>query len=986
MKRKLKTFTFNLSLKKNILSDLIAASVFFMLVTISQIAMAGTTGKISGNVKDAQTGEPLIGASVLIEGTKLGGVTNIDGDYTIINISPGTYRVKARYVGYQDKVVSDVGVRADYTTKVDFDLSSKDIQANEITVVAERPLVTKDQTSSAAVIGSQQIKALPIDNIDQVTQLQAGVVGGHFRGGRKGEVAYLVDGLSVTDVFDGNDGREGSIGVETSNVQELQVITGTFNAEYGQALSGVVSIVTKEGDSKYAGGLTLYGGDYVSGRTSIFQNINNINPISSRNIDANLSGPVPGLGNLLTFYAAGRYFNNDGYLYGTRQYEPTDLRSKEDPRNPYGPTYMEIAGLFDTDAAGNILPDANGHAKIDRQHGKVVYVPYDPTNATLYNVFNGYNNFGTGNNAQVAENPYREYSTQAKLTFKPSATFKVAYNLLYQDETFHGYNHEWSLNPDGDLQQFRTTFTNYLTSTYTLNNNAFLTAGLSRFYTAYKQYVYANANDPRYQNPVIDQDVSGSEPYNNGAMFVAGGTQPDRQNRSTTSYIAKTEFTTQASQVHLIKMGAELRQHELMYDDYSLANDPNTNQIVIPSPSQFGHELYTVKPTEFSAYIQDKMEFKDFIVNIGLRYDYFDPAAFVPRDITDPSYTTTDASLRRKPDSLYLANNGTLDRTRRASIKYAFSPRLGIAFPINEKGVFHFSYGHFFQLPKFELLYHNLLYKFTAADAATTVQDPFGNADLKPQQTVQGEIGVQQQIGKDISLDVTMYFRDIRDLAGTQEVDNFFGGGRYYRYTNSDFGYVRGVVVSVTKRLSNNFNFSVDYTFQIAQGSSSDPAAAAAARNSGALPETQIGTLDFDQRHTLNTTLAYSNQDWTASLIGRYGSGFPYTPDQSTVPGGVSQFLQNSALKPSTFSVDVRASHDIKFGATKITVFTQIYNLFDAANPVDVFNTTGQPDYTLDIVRRAGSLQPLNSLDSYYNIPSFYAEPRRIVLGATVNF
>lgn len=162
-------------------------------------AVLGTTGKIVGTVIDANTKEPLIGARVVVEGTTLGANTDINGNYVILNVPPGVYKVRASYVGYQTKVVTNVRVKADYTERVDFALALEDVRTEEIVVKAERPLVIKDQTYSAAVVGAEEIQALPVEDINQVIGIQAGVVGGSFRGGRRNEVAYLVDGISVTD-------------------------------------------------------------------------------------------------------------------------------------------------------------------------------------------------------------------------------------------------------------------------------------------------------------------------------------------------------------------------------------------------------------------------------------------------------------------------------------------------------------------------------------------------------------------------------------------------------------------------------------------------------------------------------------------------------------------------------------------------------------------------------------------------------------------
>src|SRR5207253_98179 len=148
---------------------------------------------------------------------------------------------------------------------LDLQLASTVVEASpEIVITAERPVIRKDLTSSEARVDAQQIHTLPVSEVSQILSLQSGVTvdpggGIHIRGGRTSEVAYWVDGVSVSDVYDGGQ----SVQVDNNAVQELQVISGTFNAEYGQAMSGIVNIVTKDGGQQYHFNLSSYTGTYA---------------------------------------------------------------------------------------------------------------------------------------------------------------------------------------------------------------------------------------------------------------------------------------------------------------------------------------------------------------------------------------------------------------------------------------------------------------------------------------------------------------------------------------------------------------------------------------------------------------------------------------------------------------------------------------------------------------------------------------------------
>ncbi|RMH61802.1 MAG: TonB-dependent receptor, partial [Bacteroidetes bacterium] len=240
--------------------------VLGFLMLLGGPAAAQTTGKIAGRVVDAATGEPLPGVNVLIEGTTQGTATNIDGEYVIIGVRPGVYTVVASFVGFATERREGVQVNVDLTTTVDFQLREEVFEGEEVVVTAEQISVRKDLTSSEARVTAETIDRLPVQEVSQVLSVQAGITdrggGFHIRGGRTSEVTVMVDGVPVTDSYDGST----SVQLENEGIQELQVISGTFNAEYGNAMSGVINVVTKEGRGDRVGGsFEVYSGSYVVG-------------------------------------------------------------------------------------------------------------------------------------------------------------------------------------------------------------------------------------------------------------------------------------------------------------------------------------------------------------------------------------------------------------------------------------------------------------------------------------------------------------------------------------------------------------------------------------------------------------------------------------------------------------------------------------------------------------------------------------------------
>ncbi|GAB5410788.1 MAG: hypothetical protein BalsKO_31530 [Balneolaceae bacterium] len=215
--------------------------LFISTLLISTTAIyAQSLGKISGSVVD-ESGEPLIGVTVNIENTTRGVLTDVDGNYSMINLKSDTYVLIFRYIGYSTTRVEQIEVRADRTTEINVTLSEEIIEGQEVIVTAERPIVEKDRTTTTAYVSSEQLEDLPIVSINEAIEQQAGIDNGHFRGGRQGEVSYLVNGVPINNAYDNSVSFE----VEQNMVSSLEVISGVFNAEYGQALSGVVNIVTK---------------------------------------------------------------------------------------------------------------------------------------------------------------------------------------------------------------------------------------------------------------------------------------------------------------------------------------------------------------------------------------------------------------------------------------------------------------------------------------------------------------------------------------------------------------------------------------------------------------------------------------------------------------------------------------------------------------------------------------------------------------------
>ena len=350
------------------MSKTLPVFLFIFLIPL-QLLLAGTTGKIAGIVTDAENGEPLAGVNVVLEGTALGASTDIDGMFVILNVPPGLYSVNFSYIGYQSVVVRDVRVNVDFTTRLEQNLSTTMLEMETVEVFGERnPLVREDLTNTQVAVTSEVINELPVQQVNEVIALQAGVVVDnngalHIRGGRSNEIAYQVNGLSINNPFNNSQG----VGLATNAIEEVSVSAGTFSAEYGNALSGVINFVTKDGGSDYTGSLRAWMGDNVSNRTDVFYNIDDIDPFNNRRLEWTLGGPIPLIGDKFTFFTSGVWQNDKGHLYGIRVYDTNDRLYLDGDRvliNPFGEVFQAgpdntIAVTYDSTREG-----ANGDGAI----------------------------------------------------------------------------------------------------------------------------------------------------------------------------------------------------------------------------------------------------------------------------------------------------------------------------------------------------------------------------------------------------------------------------------------------------------------------------------------------------------------------------------------------------------------------------------------------------------------------------------------------
>ena len=901
---------------------MILASLASQATPVSEDLVLSSTGKIAGRIVEANSGTPMPGAAIRIEGTTLGDAADNDGYYSIINVKPGTYTLVASMIGYATLRVENVEVSVDRTTRVNAELQESIIEGEEIVVVAQRPLIEQDRTTSVSYISAESIENLPVQEFQDLLQLQPGVTYDasgrlHLRGGRHGEVAYMIDGIPVTDQFSGGS----KIEIKNSWVQELQVISGTFNAEYGQAQSGVINVVSKEGRSTFGGSTSFYAGSYLTSRDDVFRNVA-MPGFSEFNGEFSLDGPIP----LLpagSFLINGRLLDSDGWLFGERRMRIDDTVPIQDFIHQARQTSSDQETLV-----GIRVPDS----------------------------------LQTGDGAYVPMNSRKKYALHASLSARPMQALKVNYSAFLNNQRRKYYQDSRRFAPDGQPTVTERGQNHILSLTHTLTTSTFYRMALSFQRDKRTSFLFENTLDPRYQGVAFGT---------NGFLF--GGTSNGHTETTQDLYFARVDLTSQVDRFNLIKFGVEYRLHNIETRELVTISDGPVYEeptLRIPSSNTAGNDAYTQTPREFSAYLQDKIEIDEIILNAGLRFDHWNPNGRIPIDteaITNPE------------DGIRLATEFEESET-----SYQLSPRIGLAFPISEAGVLHVSYGHFFQIPQFSFMFTNSEFEVKLGDLETLM----GNANLKPEKTIAYEIGVQQAIASEWKFELTVYYKDIKNLLG-QEIITTRDKKIYARYINRDYGNTRGMVLSLIRQYLDNLGATVDYTYQIARGNASDPNAVFFDHqtNPPRESEKQVLPLDWDQRHTINGTLIIGNPNsWTLSLIARYHTGQPYTP---TDPGSaLSEQFENSERKPPQLSLDLSFNKRIQWNAVRVKLFAKAYNILDRLNADRVYTSTGNPAHPYRTIGETEILlqNPNFSLQEIDLRPDFYSEPRRVIAGIELSF
>ncbi len=911
-------------------------------VLLHALLVAGTTGKISGVVSSAQNNERLIGVNVVIVGTQLGAVTDLDGNFVIVNVSPGEYSVRASLLGYTAVLQTKVRVNIDQTTEANFRLTEELVKGDEVIIVAQRPVVQKDVASSVANITSKEIESLPVTSISAVVGLQAGVQGTTIRGGASDQTAFMLDGLTLRDERNNTP----ITGISLSAVQDIQVQTGGFNAEYGNIRSGIVNVITKEGNPKqYTVSIT---GRYSPPTTKNFGG--NIFDKNSYWIRPYLDPEVAFVG---TKNGSWDYFTQQQFQ-AFEGWNSISEKTMKDPNPAKHLTPLAAQQLFlfqHRKSADIIQPDYD----VDMGIGGPV-IPMIGDQFGNLRFFASYRSARTMYMIPLATNDYRDYTGQLKVTADITGGMKIMFQGL-QGQQYGTTNSRTGLpgffTSPGSIAREITVggsfadsrmYSDAYWSPSKVNTSSYGTKFTHILSSVTSYEISINRVVSQYQtNPGRSRNTDSVYSFGNGYTTDEGpfgytfnpttgvnglrmsiGFSNSRDSSKVAASTVRFDFNSQIDKYDQIKVGAEFTYTQ---------NDVNYASIDPYLPRSGIWSKWSTTPIRGALYAQDKIEYEGMIANIGVRMDYSDPRG------TWYEYSPYDKAL--SPE--FAAGLDTILARVQIKKSLTFSPRIGIAFPVTEYSKLFFNYGHFRQMPTPENLY--LIRRSTFDQSVTRLANP--NNPLP--KTVAYELGYEHSLFEQYLIRVAGYYKDVTDQPALVTYVSRDTKVNYTVSTPSSYADIRGFEITLQKNRGEWITGFLNYTYM---ASSRGQYGFSYAYENAA----DQRTYERDNRETdlyqtkpvpspyarfsldLFTPVDYdplgSNgflfNDWRLNFTGSWQNGTYFTwagGGGAKIPG-----IRNNMKYKDNYFLDMRVSKSFKIMGATLLVFMDVFNLPNIQN------------------------------------------------------
>ncbi len=911
----------------------------WLVLAATLSAMAGTTGKITGRVIDAATRESVPGVNIMVEGTTQGAVTNLNGDYVVLQVPPGTYTLRFKMLGYTELRVQSVRVEIDLTTRADAALTSMALSTDDVVVVAERPIVSKDVSNSQMNIDTQVVETMPIQTVKEALTLQAGIErsadGIVVRGGGVNQTVFMLDGLSL------NDERANIpyLAAGLSAVKEIQVQTGGFNAEYGNLRSGLVNVVTREGEvTRYAGALSFryrpagpkQDGPSLYDRNSYFNR-----PFLDDAVC--WTGTNNGAWDS---YTQRQYFSFGGW----NAISDATVRDKN-PNNDLTPAGAQKLFEWQHRRQGDIdKPDYVFDAGfggpvplVGKKLGRLRFFASHFRQRDMF-VF------------PLSRDSYSENQTQVKINSDLTSQMKLTVSGLYGEVRSVSPQSEWNwkVPPTGRVLRDAYDVADLLTAstgasllympdycspsdifrymagvqlTHLLSSRTFYEVSLQNSVNRYHTFQSALRDTARVYEPVpgyrVDEAPWGYWGYKvdgiDGRTGLGGWMNLDRDQSVNSTTRIRFDLTSQIDLRNQIKVGADYA-----YNDYDIKTS-----FVNPSMTTWNLNMnYRVFPYRIGTYIQDKLEFQGFVANLGLRYDY--------------SNSNTDYFTLADYDKSFKAGYGNeIEETAPKVVSKAssyWSPRLGISHPISENSKLYFNYGHFRSEPA-------SLYRFQLQREYNGLVTYVGNPNLELEKTVAYELGYSQNLLDRFLFNLAAYYKDVSNQPGWISYRNVNNTVQYAKAANNNYQDIRGFEVTLTKRSGAWWTGFVNYTYDVRTSGYfgllyyfQDPTKQRDYLRQNPYQEKPHPRPYFRTNIELHTPHQFGPswrnlrplEEWSLNIIADWKAGAFDTYNPNNIPG-----IQDNVQWADWYNVNLRLSRQLRLKGVTLQLYADANNIFN---------------------------------------------------------
>jgi len=967
--------------------------IIYALVVITTLNAQSdrVSGKIRGRVVDSTSKNPLAGANVLVlpVGSGRGTMTNEDGEFVLPNLMTGRYNVKVSYMGYASTTIQDIDVSPGGTTEILFSLTIEAIEGQEVNVVAEsmENTINIKTVVSQVKYSGEQLNKMPVSNFTDVIANAGGVVkteagrsrGIHMRGGRSGEVAFYVDGILTNDPVD----RSQGVQIDKEAIDVLTISKGGFSAEFGEAMSGIVTVITKSGSKQDISGNLIFETDQLASNNSNYNN-------NYGKYNMQFGGPFPGLKNYLSFYISGSYVGSD----------ITSPRSIKLPHSTYKHPMGTFKLTFSPPHSGlNAVVSASYEDKAaeNYSHG----ISKGDWLRDYYKTFEGSRRFSL----QIQNTLGKNTAWRLMLsTFEHHTNYGSGENISYKDFHYLSTRLDWVNYAmkngwyDPNTRKWKELTDNnglpLISDNYFViddlssgtENNPIQLSSLPFEEQAFYYYYYTQGNQFDFATGKWSSEAEKVVAYNQrwheaGTWYIPAYLDQESNYYDavdTTAYFKEFDEAEYAN--YLFGDDDFQRSHDLwsylgnMHNGYYYDRDifnvytygpgrPRSHKSIsshssvefqmntqwtIRNAAKFGFKAtastmdyrdiqfanqnpyfdsYYYEPLSGSAYAENTFENNDFILMTGLRWDYF-----------DPNVQSLKTSL--------LVDEGVVER-QPADIKLKLSPRLGINFNASDKTAIYTNYGYFVQFPQYSEMYQNVY-----ADISSGLP-LVGNPNITPEETIQYQFGLAHRFSESLSLEIVSFFKDQMNLATNRTYPVLIDGqvATVTVMEMEDYAKIKGIEFKLKLNKFSNLTGDIDYTWMSAKGTGSSNREyyyLYIFDSDRPLPVKEY-PMEFDLTHSVKFNLNYylpkkNNSsftgkifsDWNFNIQGNLSSGAPYTP---TDIYGKAQEIGSKRM-PGYKSLDMRVEKYFN----KFSAYFDIRNLFNWINTTYVYSYSGEPD------------------------------------------